>query len=143
MTVEIKRVYDPPSAADGMRVLVDRLWPRGLTKERAAVDEWLRDLAPSHELRRWYHARPSQWAAFRAKYLKELSQPQAHSALEKIYELAHKRKRVTLLFGSKNQRQNNATVLKELLEGLRKPPTGTGPVAAHHLRARKAAACRR
>jgi uncharacterized protein YeaO (DUF488 family) len=142
MTVEIKRVYDPPSAADGVRVLVDRLWPRGLTKKRAGVDEWFRDVAPSDELRRWYHARPSQWAAFRTKYLKELSQPEARSALEKIYQLAHKRKRVTLLFASKNESQNNATVLKELLEGLRKPPTGTGPAAAHTLRPRKAAARR-
>jgi uncharacterized protein YeaO (DUF488 family) len=143
MTVEIKRVYDVPGATDGVRVLVDRLWPRGLTKERAAVDEWLRDLAPSDELRRWYHTRPSQWAAFRAKYLKELARPQAHSALEKIYQLAHKRKRVTLLFASKNESQNNATVLKELLEGLRKPPAGTGPAAAHALGARKAAVRRR
>jgi uncharacterized protein YeaO (DUF488 family) len=143
MTVAIKRVYDPPSATDGVRVLVDRLWPRGLTKDRAAVDEWLRDLAPSDELRRWYHAQPEQWAAFRSKYLKELSHPQAQSALEKIYQLAHKRKRLTLLFASKNEDQNNATVLQELLKGVRKPPTGTGPAAAHRVRARRAAVRRR
>jgi uncharacterized protein YeaO (DUF488 family) len=143
MTVAIKRVYDPPSATDGKRVLVDRLWPRGLTKERASVDEWLRDVAPSDDLRRWYHARPAQWATFRSKYLKELSQPQAQSALEKIYQLAHKEKRLTLLFASKNEDQNNATVLKELLEGVRKPPTGTGPEAAHRVRSRKAAVRRR
>lgn len=143
MTVALKRVYDPPSATDGVRVLVDRLWPRGLTKERAAVDEWLRDLAPSDDLRRWYHTHPTQWAAFRSKYLKELSAPQAQTALEKIYQLAHKRKRLTLLFASKNEDQNNATVLKELLEGVRKPPTGTGPAAAHRVRLRKAAAHRR
>ncbi len=142
MTVAIKRVYEPPSANDGVRVLVDRLWPRGLSKERAAVDEWLRDLAPSDQLRRWYHARPSEWSSFRAKYLSELSHPQAHSALERIYQLAHKRKRLTLLFASKNESQNNATVLKELLEGLRKPPTGTGP-AAHRLGVGKAAVRRR
>lgn len=140
MAVEIKRVYDLPSAADGVRVLVDRLWPRGLTKERAAVDEWLRELAPSDNLRHWYHAQPSQWTVFRAKYLKELSLPQAQSALQKIYQLTHRRKCVTLLFASKNESQNNATVLKELIEGLRKPPTGTGPAAAHNLRSRKAAA---
>jgi len=143
MTVAIKRVYDLPSAGDGLRVLVDRLWPRGLTKDRAAVDEWLRDLAPSDELRRWFHARPAQWAAFRSKYLKELSHPEAQPALQKMYQLAHKRKRLTLLFASKNEDHNNATVLKELLEGLRKPPTGTGPAAAHIVRPRKAAVRRR
>src|SRR6516164_8586922 len=70
MTIAIKRVYDPPAGKDGMRVLVDRLWPRGLTKERAAIDEWLRDLAPSDELRLWYHAHPEEWESFRKKYLK-------------------------------------------------------------------------
>lgn len=137
MTTVIKRVYDLPSSADGQRVLVDRLWPRGLSKERAALDEWLRDIAPSDELRRWYHEHPSQWAGFRSKYLKELSQPQAHLALHRIYELAHKRKRLTLVFASKNEDYNNATVLKELIEGLRKPPTGTGPAAAARIRQRK------
>lgn len=142
MTITIKRVYDLPSAADGQRVLVDRLWPRGLTKERAAIDEWLRDLAPSGTLRRWYHARPSQWASFRSKYLKELSLPQAQSALQRLYELARQRKPLTLLFASKNEDHNNATVLKELIEGLRKPPAGTGPAAAR-IRQRKAALRRR
>lgn len=138
MTIELKRVYDPPEAADGLRVLVDRLWPRGLSKQRAAVDDWLRDLAPSDDLRRWYHARPTQWASFRAKYLKELSQSQAQSALQKIYQLALQRKRLTLLFASRNLEHNNATVLKELLEGLRKPPIGTGPAAQPRLRSRRA-----
>lgn len=143
MPVAIKRVYDPPSAADGQRVLVDRLWPRGLTKARAAVDEWLRDLAPSDDLRRWYHARPAEWTSFWSKYLKELSQPQARVALERMYQLAHKRKPLTLLFASKNESQNNATVLKELIEGVRKPPTGTGSAAAQAPRRGKAAARRR
>src|SRR5215469_317453 len=127
MTIAIKRVYDPSARTDGVRVLVDRLWPRGLTKERAAIDEWLRELAPSDELRRWYHTRPDQWATFRKKYLKELSQPEAEAALHSLYQLSHKKKRVTLLFASKNEIRNNATILKELLDGLRKPPTGTGP----------------
>jgi uncharacterized protein YeaO (DUF488 family) len=144
-------------------VLVDRLWPRGLTKERAAVDEWLRDLAPSDELRRWYHAqsdhtrsdharsdharpqRPQdfQWSNFRKKYLKELAQPEAQDALFRLYQLAHKRKRLTLLFASKNETYNNAVVLKELLDGMRKPPTGTGPAAAYVVRKREAAVRRR
>ena len=143
MTVAVKRVYESPARADGMRLLVDRLWPRGLTKARAAIDEWLRDLAPSDELRRWYHARPAHWAMFRKKYLKELAQPEAETALRRLYQFAHKRKRVTLLFASKNQTRNNATVLKDLLDGMRKPPTGTGPGALAALRRRQAAVRRR
>jgi len=143
MTVSIKRVYEPADRSDGARVLVDRLWPRGLTKEKAAIDEWLRDLAPSNELRRWYHARPSEWEAFRKKYLKELSQPQQQEALHHLYDLAHQKERLTLLFASKNESLNNAVVLKELLEGKRKPPTGTGPGAIHAMRKREAAVRRR
>jgi uncharacterized protein YeaO (DUF488 family) len=143
MTVAIKRVYEPASRSDGTRVLVDRLWPRGLTKVKAAVDEWLRDLAPSDELRRWYHARPDHWQDFRKKYLQELSQPEAEDSLLQLYQLARKRKRVTLLFGSKNESSNNAVVLKELLDGMRKPPTGTGPGAVRGMRRREAAVRRR
>ena len=142
MAVVIKRVYEAVSPADGARVLVDRLWPRGLTKAGAALDEWLRDLAPSDELRRWYHARPDQWASFRRKYLKELSHPEAEKALRQLYQISHQRKRVTLLFASRNETRNNAVVLKELLDGARKPPTGTGPGAIAAVR-RRAAAMRR
>ena len=142
MKVTTKRVYEPAARGDGARLLVDRLWPRGLSKERAAVDEWLRDLAPSDELRRWCHARPQQWASFRKKYLKELSLTGAEAALRHLYDLSRKKKRVTLLFASKNEEQNNATVLKELLDGMRKPPTGTGPGGAASFR-RQAAALRR
>ena len=138
MTVAIKRVYEPARRADGTRLLVDRLWPRGLTKAAAAVDEWLRDLAPSDALRHWYHARPDHWAAFRKKYLNELSGPDVQEALQRLYHLARKRKRLTLLFASKNEERNNAVVLKELLDGMRKPPTGTGPGAVHALRRRAA-----
>jgi uncharacterized protein YeaO (DUF488 family) len=143
MPIVLKRVYEPASSKDGVRVLVDRLWPRGLTKAAAGVDEWLRDLAPSNELRQWYHARPAHWTSFRKKYLKELSRPEAESALRQLYQFAHKKKRLTLLFASKNPERNNATVLKELLEGTRKPPTGTGPGAVHALRKREAAVRRR
>lgn len=143
MPVAIKRVYEPSARADGARVLVDRLWPRGLSKERAAVDEWLRDLAPSDELCRWYHAHTDQWQMFRSKYLKELAQPEYEDALRQLYELARKKKRLTLLFASKNETRNNAVVLKELLDGVRKPPKGTGPGAAYGARGRKTAARRR
>lgn len=143
MTIAIKRVYKPASRADGSRVLVDRLWPRGLTTEKAAIDEWLRDLAPSNELRQWYHARPDQWEAFRKKYLKELAQPEREASLRHLYELAHKKKRLTLLFASKMETHNNASVLKELLDGRRKPPTGTGPGAAYAMRKPETAVRRR
>jgi uncharacterized protein YeaO (DUF488 family) len=143
MTIAIKRVYEPASRQDGTRVLVDRLWPRGLTKENAAVDEWLRDLAPSNDLRRWYHARPNLWDTFRKKYLKELAQPACEEDLSRLYELAGKSKRLTLLFASKMATHNNASVLQELLEGRRKPPTGTGPAAGYGMRKRQAAVRRR
>jgi uncharacterized protein YeaO (DUF488 family) len=143
MAVVVKRVYEPASRADGARVLVDRLWPRGLTRAGAALDDWLRDLAPSDQLRRWYHARPAHWAQFRGKYLKELAQPAAEAALCRLHSLVHRRKRVTLLFASKNAKRNNAVVLKELIEGMRKPPTGTGPGAVSAMRGRAAAVRRR
>lgn len=127
MPIAVKRVYEPVSRSDGARVLVDRLWPRGLRKTDVVLDEWLRDLAPSNELRKWFHARPNQWAVFRKRYLKELAAPQVEETLQKLYSLAGKRKRLTLLYASKNEERNNAVVLKELLEGSRKPPTGTGP----------------
>jgi uncharacterized protein YeaO (DUF488 family) len=136
-------VYQAPTPQDGYRVLVDRLWPRGLTKARAAVDEWLRDLAPSDTLRRWYHARPADWQNFRKQYLKELSHPEAQGALRRLCLLARRRKRLTLLFASKNQKSNNAVVLKELLEGGRKPPTGTGPAAAATTARKRQAVARR
>jgi uncharacterized protein YeaO (DUF488 family) len=136
--VLVKRVYAKSVPGDGIRVLVDRLWPRGLSKERAAVHTWLRDLAPSDELRRWFHAYPQAWPLFRKRYLKELTQPEAADALEKLYRLANQPKKLTLLFASKNEEQNNAVVLKDLLQDMRKPPTGTGPGALRGMRLREA-----
>jgi len=130
MTIHLKRVDDPPEAEDGARVLVDRLWPRGLTKAAAALDVWLKDVAPSHELRKWYHAYPTQWERFRKRYLEELSTDTAHQALQELYDLSASKRRLTLLFASKSMDQNHALILKGLLEGKRKPPTGTGPAAA-------------
>ena len=126
MVVMLKRVYEEPSSNDGYRVLVDRLWPRGLTKEAARADLWLKDIAPSDNLRRWYHERPTQWRAFREKYVAELSEDVPAKALEQLHAIAAKEKLVTLLYASKNTDRNNAVVLKELLEGMRKPPRSTG-----------------
>jgi uncharacterized protein YeaO (DUF488 family) len=138
MTVALKRVYTEPSPHDGTRVLVDRLWPRGLKKADAALDAWLKDLAPSDALRKWFHAHPQQWNKFRERYLKELTSDAADAALQQLYELQKKRRRLTLLFASKNEERNNALVLKQLIDGGRKPPTGTGPIraaASQHKRA--------
>ena len=141
MAVAVKRVYEKPVRADGARVLVDRLWPRGVRKE--AVHTWLKDLAPSDELRRWFHARPQRWDLFRQRYLKELSGEQAAEALEQLYRLADTRSKLTLLFTSRDLEHNNAIVLKQLLEGMRKPPTGTGPAAAAAMPGRQRARARR
>jgi uncharacterized protein YeaO (DUF488 family) len=134
----VKRVYERPARGDGTRVLVDRLWPRGLSKERAAVDQWLRDLAPSDGLRQWFHARPEAWALFRKRYLKELTQPECAAALDELYRMANRGKKLTLLFASRNEKYNNAVVLRDLLEGMRKPPTGSGPGGVRALRDREA-----
>ncbi|MGA3196231.1 MAG: DUF488 family protein [Terriglobales bacterium] len=138
MTVLLKRVYEPAAAADGVRVLVDRLWPRGLTKEKAAVKFWLRDLAPSNELRQWFHANPDSWTLFRKRYLKELAAPAATAAVEKLHDLAEAKRNLTLLYASRNETKNNATVLKELLDGGRKPPSSVGRAASARLPIRKA-----
>lgn len=138
MPVATKRVYDKPAQADGSRVLVDRLWPRGIRKDEAAIDAWLRDLAPSNELRQWFHSQPEAWGTFRRRYLKELARPEAADALDELYRLSNQRRKLTLLFASKNVERNNAVVLKDLLEGMRKPPTGTGPAAIGAVRQRHA-----
>jgi uncharacterized protein YeaO (DUF488 family) len=130
MTVVIKRVYEEVTPDDGARVLVDRLWPRGLTKEAAALDAWLRDLAPSNELREWFHAHTEQWNKFRERYLKELSSDTAEEALQQLYEIKKQHRRLTLLFAAKDTERNNALVLKQLIDGNRKPPTGSGPMRA-------------
>ena len=137
MAILLKRVYEAPEKSDGVRVLVDRLWPRGLTKAEAAVKHWLRDLAPSNELRQWFHANPQGWTLFRKRYLKELGTAEASTAVEKLYELAAGRQKITLLYASRNEERNNATVLKELLEGGKKPPSSVGRTAAGKDRARR------
>lgn len=125
-SISVKRVYDAPADSDGRRVLVDRLWPRGLTKEKAHLDAWLRDLAPSNELRKWFHSHPEHWKEFRQRYLTELRTAAATSALAELYQVLDQENPVTLLFASKSTDRNNATVLKEFVEGMKKPPRGTG-----------------
>jgi uncharacterized protein YeaO (DUF488 family) len=110
--VRLKRVYEPPSPEDGYRVLVDRLWPRGLAKERARVDEWARELAPSDELRRWFGHRPERFDEFRRRYLEELR------AREGELRALRRRARagtVTLLYAARDREHNDAVVLADLL----------------------------
>lgn len=112
MELRIKRVYDPPTDDDGCRILVDRLWPRGLTKERAQLDAWLKEIAPSNELRRWYGHDPGKWDEFRERYFKELDD--RSKQVDELLELVRKGP-ATLLFSSKELRLNNAVALKEYL----------------------------
>ena len=111
--IRVKRVYDEPARGDGLRVLVDRLWPRGLSKERAKVDVWLKDVAPSHELRRWFHHDPTRWSEFEARYRAELAARK--EPLDLLREKSRKRI-VTLLYGARDPERNQAIVLKRLLE---------------------------
>jgi len=111
--VRLKRVYDQPSIADGTRVLVDRLWPRGLSKLDVSADLWLRDVAPSSELRRWYGHDPRRWRQFSRKYRSELArQPEVLELLDDL----RRRTPITLIFGAHDQRHSHAVVLREVLE---------------------------
>jgi uncharacterized protein YeaO (DUF488 family) len=114
--LRLKRVYEPAASEDGIRILVDRLWPRGLSKEKAAVDHWMKDIAPSAELRKWFGHDPDRWPEFRRRYMEELRQ---HTALlDEIRDLADGQT-VTLLFGAHDEQHNDAVVLREvLLKGL-------------------------
>lgn len=113
--IQTKRVYDKPSKEDGYRVLVDRLWPRGLTKEKAHVDLWMKEIAPSDELRKWFHHEEQNWPEFAKKYKAELAKKK--DLLTELKKLTKERGTVTLLFGSKDEKQNQAVVLAQLLQG--------------------------
>ena len=112
--VRVKRVYEAPEAADGSRILVDRLWPRGLTKAKAGIDLWLKDIAPSDALRRRVHAAPDKWDEFIAAYRRELEREPARAAVEELREWIGGGP-VTLLYASRNEDCNNATVLRDWL----------------------------
>ena len=112
MPVLIKRAYDPPAEADGVRILVDRLWPRGVNKAAARIDHWLKDLAPSDELRKWFGHDPARWDTFKRRYFKELSgQTEVLAGLRKLARSG----RVTLVYAAKDVEHNNAVALREFL----------------------------
>ncbi|MGC2694274.1 MAG: DUF488 family protein [Candidatus Angelobacter sp.] len=129
MPVEIKRAYEKPSLSDGQRVLVDRLWPRGIAKEAARIDHWLKNLAPSETLRKWFHS-SANWIVFKKRYFKELETPAASADLQTLYSLANEHELMTLVYASRDSQRNNAVALKELLEGMKKPPSSSGPARA-------------
>ncbi len=114
--IKLKRVYEQAEPSDGFRVLVDRLWPRGVSKEEAHIDAWLRDIAPSTELRTWFEHDPAKWPEFQRRYRGELKAKT--SQLEKLLAAAAGRD-MTLVYASKEQHYNNVTVLKEVLEELK------------------------
>jgi uncharacterized protein YeaO (DUF488 family) len=126
-TVSLKRAYERSSPDDGMRVLVDRLWPRGLSKEQLAVDFWLKDAAPSDTLRRWYGHEPRRWESFAEKYRAELAQ---RADLLLLLDELRRRGRVTLIYGARDATRNNAVVLREVLEQRRCAGTRTQKGAA-------------
>ncbi|WP_255608115.1 DUF488 domain-containing protein [Methylosinus sp. Sm6] len=114
---KIKRAYDPPAAEDGKRILVDRLWPRGLAKEKAALDEWDKEIAPSDALRRWFAHRPERWETFKACYAQEIREGHAEDAA-RLRRLGRKGV-VTLLFASREPAMNNAAALKDIMKRAR------------------------
>jgi uncharacterized protein YeaO (DUF488 family) len=122
VSIRVKRVYDPPSPGDGLRVLVDRLWPRGLTTDAAGVDVWVRDIAPSNKLRQWYGHDAVKWRDFQARYAAELADvPEAVATLRALVRQG----RVTLLFGSREPKRNNAVALAAWLAQRRARSTRT------------------
>lgn len=119
--VRLKRAYAPPAASDGMRVLIDRLWPRGVRKDAAALDLWLKDIGPSTELRKWFGHEPSRWAEFRRRYADEIEQkPQLLAQLRDIARQGV----LTMVYSAHDEQHNDALVLQELILH---PPTATGP----------------
>ena len=115
MSLHLKRIYDEPRPDDGRRILVDRVWPRGLSKAKADVDEWLRELGPSTELRKWFGHDPARWQEFRRRYRAELNNSAQRERLDHLRELAA-REPVALLYGAKDREHNQAVVIAEMLQ---------------------------
>lgn len=113
--IRLKRAYEEPAEDDGVRILVERLWPRGLTKERAKIDLWLKDLAPSSELRKWYGHDPEKWSEFKKRYRAELVEK--HQQVDELRQRASK-EQVTFVYAAKDEERNSAIVLKEIVESM-------------------------
>jgi len=113
MALEVKRIYDEPRPKDGQRILVDRVWPRGVSKSRAQLDEWIKEVAPSGELRKWFGHDPEKWKEFKRRYFRELD---AKPGLVDELRRRAAKSRVTLLYGAKDREHNNAIALEEYLQ---------------------------
>jgi len=114
--IRIKRIYEEYSPDDGFRILIDRLWPRGVSKDDARVDLWFKEIAPTDHLRKWFSHDPKKWEAFKKKYIKELKENKL--SLDKIRNLKKEHKNITLIFSAKDEQHNNAVVLSEFLHTL-------------------------
>ncbi|MGO1234092.1 MAG: DUF488 domain-containing protein [Marinobacter sp.] len=113
MDIRLKRAYEAPARSDGPRVLVDRIWPRGVAKEDVDIAHWLKGLAPSTELRKWFGHDPEKWPEFRERYLKELASDGANEDLEVLKTLLEEHDRITLVFAAKDTEHNNAVALRD------------------------------
>lgn len=111
--IQLKRAYDEPDPEDGRRVLVDRIWPRGVSKEEAKLDEWRREVAPSDELREWFDHEPDRWEEFRCRYAEELEE--RSEAWRDLAETAREEETLTLVYGASDRNHNNAVVLRDFL----------------------------
>jgi uncharacterized protein YeaO (DUF488 family) len=120
MSIAVKRAYEAPSAKDGRRILVDRVWPRGVSKDELQLDAWYRELAPSTELRKWFGHDPERWSEFQKRYRAELKRADAREALQELATIG-KRGKVTLVYGASDEEHNQAVVLRDYLKKL----TGT------------------
>ena len=115
MSIKIKRIYDEPERSDGTRILIDRLWPRGMSKEKAAIDEWMKEIAPSDKLRGWFGHKPERWAEFKKRYRKELGDPEKKNMLETLKRVS-RISTVTLLYSARDDEHNNAVALQGFLK---------------------------
>lgn len=113
--LKTKRVYTEPSKDDGYRILTERLWPRGVSKERAALDQWMKSIAPSHELRKWFSHDPDKWEEFKQRYRKELF---GSDAVNEMLEIINEHETVTMIYASKDEKYNSTVLLREFLEDL-------------------------
>jgi uncharacterized protein YeaO (DUF488 family) len=113
MKIKIKRIYENYSSQDGFRILVDRLWPRGIKKEKAKIDLWFKEIAPSDKLRKWFKHDISKWEEFKKKYQEEIKQNK--ESFKKLIDIIKDKKIVTLVYSAKDEKHNNAVVLKEIL----------------------------
>ena len=115
--IRIKRVYSEPGKQDGLRILVDRVWPRGFSKERARVDEWRKELAPSTALRKWFGHEPAKWTGFRERYRKELAESDGIDTLKELAQRS-RHEAITLVYGAADEEHNQAVALKEFIDQL-------------------------